>query len=244
MPSNQKNILWGEGVVFADGIELFDAQELSVNFGINNLSAPKGDGGGNINVSSGQPITGRINFLGMNASVLSLLTGGIVATGTTKRIRGEELTVASNAVTTSQTAIVNTLYVVEKGGNKIPLKRLASGSPSAADEFSVSGTTITLNTGTFADGAKILASYFYLDGSNGETVSLAPNSLPDEFELMGSVRAKEAFGGTKGDMIFKAAKCTRTSEFGVGGTNGNITIPGFDFEIRIDNQGDFEAYFQ
>ncbi len=242
MAQNLNQILWGEGVAFLGGKELFEIQELSLNTGLESLTAKKGDGGGNIVIPTSQPITGRASFLGLNASTFAALTGGAITSGATqKRIRSEELTVATNAVTTSQTPITNTMRVVEKGSAKQPLKQVTT--PAAADEYSISGTTITFNTGTFSDGTKILVSYFYADASAGETVSIGPDDLPSSFELRGSLRTKELFADSKGDIIFYAAKCERTSEMNMGGSVGDISTPGFDFSIRIDNEGDLEIYF-
>jgi hypothetical protein len=242
MAENLNQILWGEGVAFLDGDELFEIQELGLTFGLEVLSALKGDAGGRITEAYAQPITGRINFLGLNATTFAALTGGSTpATGNQKRIRQEELTVATNAVTTSQTSIANTLRVVEKGSAKKPLKQVSS--PSSADEYSVSGTTITFNSGTFSDGTKILVSYFYADSSAGETVSIGPNDLPSSFEIRASLRTRELFGDTKADILIYAAKCQRTSEMNIGASLTDISQPGFDFEVRIDNEGDFEVYF-
>lgn len=241
MAQNLNQVFYGEGVAFVDGYELFEIQELTLTLGMETLTAKKGDGGGDITIPSSQPISGRCGFLGVNATVMSTLTGGAVATGRQVRIRNEELTVASNAVTLSQTAIPNTLRIVEKGSGKKPLKRVSS--PAAADEYSVSTTTVTLNTGTFADGVVIVASYFYADASNGETLSIGPGDLPDSFEIRGSLRTKELFGDVRGDITFYAAKCERTSEMGFGSTVGNFATPGFDFNVRIDNESDFQIFF-
>jgi hypothetical protein len=242
MAQNLNQILWGEGVVFVDNKEAFDVQEVTLTIGMETMEALKGDGGGSIVEPTAQPISGRINFLGLNSSLLATLTGGSVSSGTKKRIRSEQLTVSSNAVTTSQTPIANTLRVVEVGSNKIPLKQV-SGSPSANDEYSVSGTTITFNTGAFSNGTIISVSYFYDDNADGETLSIDPGDLPDNFELYASLRTRELFGGTKGDIIVKAAKCQRTSEMTMGASIGNISTPGFDFNVRIDAAGDFQIYF-
>jgi hypothetical protein len=242
MAENLNQIMWGEGVAFIGGKEAFEVQELSINFGLSILTAQKGDAGGAISIPTGQPITGRANFLSMNAALLATLTGGSSATGTKKRIRGENLTVASNAVTASETPITNTMRIIEQGANNVPLKQVA-GAPAAADEYSVSGTTITFNTGTFANGIIIEASYFYTDGADGETVTIEPTDLPDSFELYGSIRTKDKFAGTKGDIVIYAAKCERTSEIAINSGVGNIATPGFDFNIEVDNSGDLLIYF-
>jgi hypothetical protein len=243
MPQNLNQILWGEGVAFIDGVELFEIQELAINFGLESISAPKGDGGGNIVIPTSQPVTGRAGFLGSNASVIAALTGGSITSGATrKRKRSEELSVSSNTVTASETPITNSMRVIEKGASKQPLKQV-SGAPSSADEYQVSGTTITFNTGTFADTTVIEVSYIYADAADGETLSFNPTDLPSSFELQGALRTKELFTDVKGDLAILAAKCERTGEFGLGGAVGNISTPGFDFSIRIDNDGDLQLFF-
>jgi len=242
MAENLNQIMWGEGVAFIGGKEAFEIQELALQFGLETITGRKGDSGGNIVEITGQPITGRLGFLGFNASLMATLTGGASATGTVKRIREESLTVATNAVTTSQTPITNTMRVVESGSNKIPLLQV-SGAPAAADEYQISGTTITLNTGTFSDGTIMKVSYFYLDAADGETLTIDPTDLPDSFELYASIRTREKFGGTKGDAVIYAAKCKRTGEFAFGSGIGDFTSFGFDINIEIDNAGDLLVYF-
>ncbi len=242
MPQNYNQILWGEGVAYVAGVKLFEIQELIINFGLNVMEAPKGDGGGNIVIPTTQPISGRAGFLGLNSSNISSLTGGSSATGTKKRIRGEELSVSSNTVTCSQTPIENTLEVIRKGSGYQPLKRV-SGSPAAADEYSISGTTITFYTGAFADATIMEVSYIYADAADGETLSFDPGDLPSSFELYGTLRTKELYTDTLADIVIYAAKCDRTGEITLGGAIGNISTHSFDFNIRIDSDGDFEIYF-
>lgn len=241
MGLNLNNYMWGVGKAFAGGKPLPEMQEIGINIGMEVLSATKGDGGGKITEPTSQPITGRINFLGMNSAIFALLTGGAVSTGSVKRVRNTQKTVSSNAISLSNTPILNTLEIVENGSSKVPLKRVAS--PAANDEYSISGTTVTFNTGAFADDTVILVSYFYDDTSNGETVKIDPGDLPDSFEVYASVRTREGYAGTLGDVVIYAAKCTRTSEFNMGASNSDIAQPGFDFEVRIDTADDFKVTF-
>ena len=241
MPENLHQSMWGEGVAFIGGKEGYDVQNLMINLGLESISFRKGDAGGNAVVNTGQPITGRLEFKGINAALLATLTGGSSATGTRTRIREEALTVATDAVTASQTPIANTMRVVEQGSNNVPLKQVAA-SPET-DEYTVSGTTITFNASAFEDGIIIMVSYFYVAGAAGETVTIDPTDLPGSFELQGSVRTKEHFADTKSDIIFYAAKCVRTSEIPLGGPVGDFGGIGFDFNIELDNSGDFLVYF-
>ena len=237
---SQKNqVFWGEGVAFVDGVEVFEVQELVFNFGIEVLEALKGDGGGNIRVPTRQPISGRCGFLGMNAPLFAKLTGATNATGYRKRVRGEAQTKVTNDVTLANTPIANTVRIVADGANKLPLTQV-SATPQVG-EYTISGDTITLNASQTEDD--FLIDYVYVDGANGLTATIAPNSLPDSFELIGTLRTKELFADSKDDIVVYAAKCERTSEFTMGSQNGQISTPGFDFSVRIDSSGDFEVTF-
>lgn len=241
MAENLNQIMWGEGIAFAGGKELFDIQEITINFGITGIQFQKGDGGANVFIPTGQPLTGRAGFLGLNAALLATLTGGSTATGTKKRIRSEELSVSTNTVTASQTPIANTMRVIRKGASYQPLKQVAS--PANDDEYSVSGTTITFNTGAFADAVVIQVSYVYSDGANGETLTLDPNDLPSNFELYAALRTREEFSQTKADVVAYFSSVDRNGDFGLGGSIGNASVPGFDFNINNNASGDVEIYF-
>jgi len=241
MAENLSQVMWGEGVAFIDGKELFEIQNLSINFGLDVLSAKKGDGGGDIIIPVNQPITGRAEGLSLNAAVLAELTGGSSATGTRTRIRSENLSVSTDTVTCSQTPITNTLRVIEQAANSQPLKQVSS-SPSA-DEYTVSGTTITFNASAFEDDVVIEVSYLYDVAGSGETFSLDVTDLPSTFELYGTLRTKELFDGDKGDVTIYAAKCQRTGAVTIGGAKDSLSLIGFDFNIEIALSSDFNITF-
>lgn len=227
-------ILWGEGVAFADGVELFEIQNLIVNFGVDVIEGVKGDGGGNIIVPVSQPISGRAEFLGMNPDNFAILTGASNATGRYVRVRQEAQTKSTNTITLSNTPLSNSERVIASGANKIPLKRVAA--TPAVGEYTISGDTITLNASQ--SESDFLIDYIYSDGSNGITSTFGPSTLPSSFEMIGTLRTKELFGDTTNDLVFKATKCERTSEFGLGAANRAFANPGFDFNIRVDSSGD------
>ena len=129
--------------------------------------------------------------------------------------------------------------IIPDGANKAPLKKVASAP--ADGEYSVSGVTVTLNAAQADDD--FLCSYFYASAADGLTTTIGKTDLPDDFEVYVSMRAQDLYPGTKGDIIFKCAKCTRTSELNLGPSVGAAAKPGFDFNVRIDSDGDFEMYW-
>jgi len=120
MTNDQKLYLWGEGLMFIDGEMVPEMQEIGLNFGVENISDRKGDGGGNINVIAGQPISGRVNFLGMDPVLFAKLTGGSNAAGTLLRKRPTTIAKVTNSVTIPDaTYVANTLTITPSG----PIKR-------------------------------------------------------------------------------------------------------------------------
>lgn len=235
MTNDQNPFIYGEAVAFAGGEKLHEIQNGSINFGLKNIEAQKGDGGGQIVVPTNQELSGHVDFLGLTPAAFALLTNATNSTGTIKRIRRTLKTKASDAITLSNTPITNTLEVIPAGSNKSPLTEVAS-SP-AVGQYSVSGTTVTLNASQTE--TTFYVAYLYSDASNSLTSKISPDALPDEFELYLTFRGKDLYPGTKGDMVIYAAKCTRTSELTLGAGNGAHATPGFDFSIRIDSADDF-----
>lgn len=156
-------VLWGEGVVFAGNRELFEVQNIGINFGVESIEGLKGDGGGKISVPAGSVYTGRIELLGLNAETLEVLTGATAAAGTYKRIRSEAQNKVTNDVTLSNTPVANSVRIVPAGSNKKPLKQVAAAP--AVGEYTISADIITLNAGQTETAFVI--DYFYADGASG-----------------------------------------------------------------------------
>lgn len=236
MTNAQNPFIYGEAVCYAGGEKLHEIQNGSITFGLKNIEAQKGDGGGQIVVPTNQLITGHVDFLGLTPASFALLTAATNSAGAKKRVRRTLKTKATNDITLTNTPITNTLEVIPSGSNKAPLVQVAT-SP-ALGEYSVSGTTVTLSASqTETD---FYVAYVWLDTANGLTSKISPDALPDDFELYLTFRAKDLFPGTKGDMVIYAAKCTRTGELTIGAGNDAHATPGFDFSIRIDSADDFE----
>jgi len=231
---------WGEGRLFLGGNQAFDVQNLGVNFGVDTIQGVRGDGGGQIIVPAGSILTARLEFAGLTPEVFNLITGATAVVGTVKRKRSNTLTKSTNDLTIADaTYVENTLMVVPAGANKNPLKRVSS-SP-AVGEYTVSGTTITLNASQSEDDFDV--TYFYTDAANGTTSRFSQSTLPSQFEMWGSLRHYNPYDGNQNDVIIYAAKCDRISEFGFAAGNRDFALPGFDANIVVSNAGDFEKYW-
>ena len=90
MTNDQNPFIYGEAVAYADGEKLHEIQNGSISFGLSNIEAQKGDGGGKIIVPTNQDITGHVDFLGLTSAAFAVLTNATNSTGTIKRIRRTE----------------------------------------------------------------------------------------------------------------------------------------------------------
>ena len=236
MPKNKNVILYATGYAFLGDDDLFDITEAQLTLGLDVIEAQLKNSVHTI--ATGQPLRAHLVAAGLNLNLLSRLTGGSVASGSKRKV-DEELTKSADALTLTQTPEdTNHIRIVPVGANKSPLAQVAS-SPSVG-EYSISGTTVSLNASQSEDDFRCI--YFYTDSTGGDTLSIDPDDLPSSFELFLTVPARDIFPGSDGDLIIEAAKAERTSEITIGGSKGNHQAFELDVNIRNDNNGDFKIY--
>lgn len=206
MPNNQAIITHSAGIIFADGYDFHHPINFELVIGWEAIEAALKDGV--YIIPTGQPVRGVITSQTMNAPLLAMLTGGTLAAGCT-RPKEERLTKAGDALTLSQTpANTNAIRIQPVGSSVAPLIQVASGP--AVGEYSISGTTVTLNASQTQ--TQFDCTYLYADAVNGDKLPLDPGDLPSTFELMSAVKAEDVFPGTSGWVVFEAAKVQRNGE--------------------------------
>lgn len=236
MSKVNNHILHSSGYCYLGDDDLFDVTDLQVTLGLNIIEAQLKNSVDAI--PTGQPLSGRIQVAGMNIPLLSRLTGGTVSTGS-RKLQKETLTKVSNALTLSQTPNdTDRIRITPVAADIPPLIQVAS-SPNTG-EYSISGTTVTLNASQ--SESDFLCEYFYADASNGQTLALDPSDLPSSFKFMGAVPAKDVFSGVEGWLAIEAAKVQRTSEIVLGASKGNHTPLEFNINILNTTPGDFNIY--
>lgn len=176
----------------------------------------------------------------INVDMLSKLTGGTLSTGSRKLVE-ETLTKSTNTLTLSQTPEnVEHLIIIPVGNNTAPLLKVASAP--AVGEFSVSGTTVTLNASQTE--TQFFCAYFYTDGSAGETLQINPTHLPTTtYRLFGAVPMADANTAERGYMVIECAKVQRSSgDFVLGGAKSSQDTPSLSLNVINTVPGDVKIY--
>jgi hypothetical protein len=104
---------------------------------------------------------------------------------------------ASNTITLSQTPITSTLKVYQLVGERDLGTEQIAGDPALnQDEYSISGTTITLNETTAPEGTKFIVFYDYTSGINAENIKITAEDFPQFIKLTGRGLMNDDVDGT------------------------------------------------
>lgn len=224
---NKALATYGTGQAYYNDHRLFNMTELMITNTPENVEIPLQNSVTNLPV--GQSFTARAVTSDFNIALLATLTGGTVSTGSTRPVK-ETLAKVSNALTLSQTpGDVQHITITPSGASKQPLIKVSSAP--AVGEYSISGTTVTLNASQTE--TTFVCEYSYADAVNGETVTVDPDDLPAQFEFIGFVRAADLMPGLSGYVCAEFAKCRRTAAFTFGGSKS--THQAIEIEFVVEN---------
>lgn len=236
MSKNKSLLLHLVGFAWAGNDDLFEVSSFALNNVQDKLEVALK--GGTYPVPIRQNHRALVTVNTVTLDLIARLTGGSVTPGST-RPKIETLTKASNALTLTQTPkSTDAIRVLPEGSSKSPLLQVSS-APSVG-EYSISGTTITLNASQAEDDFTV--TYLYEDGANGETLTIAPDDLPDTFSFFGVVKAEDVFPGQKGWFVAELAKVRRDSD--ITPISGGTDAQSFSFEVAVLNtsSGDIKIY--
>lgn len=207
---SQNILMNATGFVFLGDSAIYQAVRFQLQIGFEKIDVALRTGTYVIPVS--QPMRVLLSMQGLNVELLSKLTGGTVTAGA-KRWIEEVLTKATNQLTLTQTPVGLDAPVVQPfGTNVAPLIKVAS-SPGLG-EFSISGTTITLNASQPETQFKV--SYLYDDATNGDMLQIDPDDLPGTLSCFGIVPLKEIHADKSGFLVAELAKIQRDSALNLG----------------------------
>lgn len=125
----------------------------------------------------------------VDMSVLAVKAGRTVTTGATVVPMPYEILTASktNTITLSHTPISGTLKIYKALSNDNPRDLGAeqeAGTPGTTEnEYSISGTTVTLNATTAPEGTKFFAKYDYTSGAAARNLKITADDFPSYVRL-------------------------------------------------------------
>ncbi len=134
----------------------------------------------------------------IDIKALAVKLGKDITKGATTAPMKEILTAdASNTITLSQTPITGTLKVYQLVGERDLGTEQIAGDPALnQDEYSISGTTITLNATTAPEGTKFIVFYDYTSGINAENIKITAEDFPQFIKITGRGLVNDDVEGT------------------------------------------------
>lgn len=233
---NQSIVVNNTGFMFADGQPFLQPIRFIMQFGWDKIEHTLKNG--KYIVPTGQPLRVLVSHTGFNVELLSQLTGGAVTAGAA-RLQDETLTKSTNTLTLTQTPKdTNALVVQPIGTDVAPL--LPVGSSPSLGEYSISGTTVTLNASQPETTFKCI--YVYDDVTNGDQMQLDPDDFPSTVKMFGIISLEDINVRNKGYLITELAKCQRDSAFNLGAQTGSPSPLELEYNVINAIPGDVKIH--
>lgn len=151
----------------------------------------------------------------VDVEVLATKLGRSVDTGATTVNKETFLTVsASNTVTLPQTPVGSALKIYKVTNERDIGTEQTVGTPATTEnEYSISGTTVTLNATTAPEGSKVFVSFDYTSGANAQNIKITANDFPAFITIRGEGLVDDDQIGQKIPVAFVIHKAKVKPEF-------------------------------
>ena len=165
--------------------------------------------------------------------------GKSITTGASQAPKREVLTVdGSNQVELAQTPVSGTLKVYILTGTRDLSTEQTSGTPATTEnEYSISGTTITLNATSCAEDSKVVVYYEYATGSNSKTIKITADDFPSFIRITGTGVVDDDVTGTRIPITFDIKKAKVKIDFDLTMQSDSATEINFDCDCYAVDDG-------
>ena len=198
-----------------------NAERLNISGGIGNYTLLSIDHTKTANYESTLPLV-DVNALGVKL-------GKKATKGAVTVPMNERLAVVGSKITLTQTPLTGSLkvYLLENGRDI--KNELVVGTPSSANEYSITGKEITVHN-TIAAGSVILCVYNYTSGINAKQVTVTATDFPSFIRITGRGIGEDQ-SGNKAPVVFDVKKMKVTPEFQMNFAAGTATEIAFNGDM-------------
>jgi hypothetical protein len=179
----------------------------------------------------------------VDINLMASLMGDTVATGAQNVLKREVLTVASGTATLSSAPVAGTttsvFYLDGTRDNGTPLTVTAS-APTAG-QYSISGTTITVDTAD--NGKQIVVWYTYATPNTATKFSMKANKFVKPMKLVGEGIARDQVTGTDKACAFTIYNAKFKPNFNFALSSTNATKLDMELDMYAVTQGSDYVYY-
>jgi hypothetical protein len=172
---------------------------------------------------------------------VALLTGKDMSTGAVNVPKREVLTVdGSNQVSLTATPVSGTLNIYLLSNDRDNGTEQTSGTPATTqNEYSISGTTVTLNATTAPEDTKVVCSYDYSAPATTRTMTFTADKFPGYFRINGSGLVTDQVTGETFYTIFDIKKAKPKNNFTITMMSTDATKLDIEFDMyAVDTTND------
>lgn len=179
----------------------------------------------------------------VDMNFLSTLTGKDLSIGATSVPVREILTAnSSNEIELSETPETGTLKIYARSNDRDVGTEQTAGATTNPNEYTISGTTVSLNATSGAEGNEFVAYYTTQAAATTKTVTFTADDFPAYFTLTGDGIVTDQYTGSTEIVKFNFLKCKPQNTFNITMSSTEFTTLEITFDLFTVTSGSDKVY--
>lgn len=176
----------------------------------------------------------------VDLNFVSLLTGKDLSIGAINVPQRDVLAAnASNEITLTQTPVSGTLKIYLKSNDRDYGTEQTAGTPATTEnEYSIVGTTVTLNATTAPEGTEFIAMYDYSAPSTTKTITFTADKFAKYLRITGDGIVTDQVTGSEEAVKFDFKKVKPQNNFTISMASTEFTVLDISFDLFAVDQSD------
>ncbi len=193
----------------------------------------------------GKKVTSKISIPLVDLNLLAHLTGTDLSTGATTAHQDEVLisSGATPTITLSSTPTSGTLKIYKINGDYDISTVQTEGTPATTEnQYSISGTTVTLHVTSGVAGTKFLAMYDYTTGATATLITQLADRFNDFVRITGSGLWRNVYSTTDEVVSFDLKKCKFKPNYTLTQASSSATTLELEADLYFVTSGANKLY--
>lgn len=183
----------------------------------------------------------------VDSMFLSKLAGKDLSTGAVDVPTRDLLTSAgaTPTITLSATPVSGTLQIWKITDDRDISTEQTAGTPTNANQYSISGAVVTLNSTSGVAGTKFACYYDYSAPATTETITVTANAFPPYMRAVGRGIMTDLVSGASVPVVFEFMKIKAKNDFEITLKSDAVTQLNMTFDLfSIDDTNGDKVYFK
>lgn len=187
--------------------------------------------------------TVKISLPIVDLKFLSFIAGKDLSVGATNVPKFEKLTASeSNTLILSETPVTGTLKIYAKENDRDDGEEQTAGATTNPNEYTITGTTVSLNATSGAEGNQFMVYYDYSAAATTKTITFTADKFAGYMRLTGDGEVTDLVTGLTQYVKFDFKKCKPMGNYNITMSGTAATMLEMEFDLFYVEEGSDKVY--